>query len=69
MNTSTYTVVGMTCDHCLRSVTEEVSSIPGVTDINLDLDTGRLAVTSEGDGVPEAAVREAVTEAGYSLAG
>lgn len=68
MSTSTYTVVGMTCEHCVRSVTEEVGAIPGVSNLDIDLATGSLAVTSEGDVAPEA-VREAVTEAGYSLAG
>ena len=37
MTTSTYTVVGMTCGHCVSSVTEEVSQVPGVTDVAVDL--------------------------------
>ena len=64
--TSTYTVTGMTCDHCVASVTEEVTELPGVTDVQVELETGRLTVT--GDATPDA-VRGAVEEAGYSLAG
>ena len=66
MSTSTYTVTGMTCAHCVASVTEEVSEVPGVEDVAVELDTGLLTVT--GDAAP-AAVRGAVEEAGYSLAG
>ena len=67
MSTVTYTVVGMTCGHCVNSVTEEVSQVPGVTDVNVDLATGGLTVTSEDD-VDDSAVRAAVEEAGYQLA-
>ena len=64
--TSTYTVTGMTCGHCVASVTEEVTELPGVTDVQVELESGRLTVT--GDASPDA-VRGAVEEAGYSLAG
>ncbi|MGI8759375.1 MAG: heavy-metal-associated domain-containing protein [Acidimicrobiales bacterium] len=67
MSTSTYTVVGMTCGHCVSSVTEEVNQVPGVTDIDVDLATGGLTVTYDG-GVDDAAIRGAVEEAGYELA-
>ncbi|AXT86485.1 cation-transporting ATPase [Aeromicrobium sp. A1-2] len=67
MSTSTYTVVGMTCEHCVRSVTEEVGAIPGVSDLSVDLTTGELTVTSEAAPVADDAVRDAVSEAGYSL--
>lgn len=68
MSTSTVTVVGMTCSHCVMSVTEEVSQIPGVRDIDVELATGRLTVTAEDD-LDLARVQEAVEEAGYQLAG
>lgn len=68
MCTSNYTVVGMTCEHCVRSVSEEVGAIPGVSNLNVDLATGALTVTSESGCVAETAVRDAVTEAGYRLA-
>lgn len=67
MSSSTYTVVGMTCSHCVMSVTEEVNAIPGVQDIDVELATGRLTVTSEADLDP-AVVEQAVAEAGYQLA-
>ncbi|MEJ7771961.1 MAG: heavy-metal-associated domain-containing protein [Geodermatophilaceae bacterium] len=67
MSTSTYTVIGMTCGHCVNSVTEEVKQVPGVTDLNVDLTTGGLTVTSQTR-VDDTAVRAAVEEAGYQLA-
>ncbi|GAB48739.1 copper chaperone CopZ [Mobilicoccus pelagius NBRC 104925] len=66
MATATYTVTGMTCEHCVASVKEEVGEIPGVTGVDVDLASGRLDVTSEGD-VDRSAVESAVTEAGYQL--
>jgi copper chaperone len=65
--TATWTVTGMTCGHCVASVTEEVSEVPGVTDVAVDLDSGRLTVTSDAP-VDDAAVRAAVAEAGYEVA-
>ena len=66
-HTSSYTVTGMTCAHCVASVTEEVQEIPGVTDVQVDLATGALAVTSS-EPIDDDAVRAAVDEAGYGLA-
>lgn len=66
MTTATYTVVGMSCSHCVASVTEEVSQVQGVRDVDVDLDTGRLTVASDGP-VDDAAVRAAVDEAGYEV--
>jgi copper chaperone len=68
MSTTTYTVTGMTCGRCATSVTEEVSQVPGVTAVEVDLASGGLTVTSEAP-VDEAAVRAAVEEAGYEVAG
>ena len=66
MTSSTYTVTGMTCGHCVASVTEELKAIPGVDDVAVDLSTGKV----EKSAVPldPAAVRGAVEEAGYTLA-
>ncbi len=66
-STATFTVTGMTCGHCVASVTEEVSEVPGVTDVAVDLDSGLLTVTSDGP-LDDAAVRAAVDEAGYAVA-
>ena len=68
MSTTSYTVVGMTCGHCVSAVTEEVSAVPGVTTVDVDLASGGLTVTST-EPVDDAAVRAAVEEAGYSVAG
>jgi copper ion binding protein len=68
MSTASYTVVGMTCGHCVNAVTEEVSAVPGVSTVDVDLESGGLTVTSDAP-VDEAAVRAAVEEAGYSVAG
>jgi copper chaperone len=68
MSENTYTVTGMTCGHCVASVTEEISEIDGVTDVAVDLPTGAVTVTSSTP-VDSAAVRSAVEEAGYQLAG
>lgn len=67
MITANYTVVGMTCDHCVMSVTEEVGEVPGTTDVDVDLATGRLAVTS-GVPIDESLIHSAVAEAGYAIA-
>ena len=65
--TATYHVTGMTCDHCVASVREEISEIEGVAGVDVDLGTGAVTVTSS-DALDEAAVRGAVEEAGYALA-
>ena len=67
MSIATYTVTGMTCEHCVRSVSEEVGAVPGVTAVDVDLASGDLTVTSDAP-VPADAVRAAVEEAGYEVA-
>lgn len=66
-STQSYTVSGMTCGHCVASVTEEVSEVPGVESVDVTLETGALTVTS-AEPVDDAAIRAAVEEAGYQLA-
>ena len=66
-STETYSVTGMTCDHCARSVASEISALTGVTDVNVDVQTGDVSVHSDAPLDPDQ-VREAVEEAGYSLA-
>ena len=65
--TSQYVVSGMTCQHCVTSVTEEISEIEGVSDVTVDLASGGVTVTSEKP-LSETTVRAAVEEAGYQLA-
>ena len=62
---NSYTVTGMTCGHCEMSVREEVGEIPGVQDIQVSAQTGKLNVTAEGE-IDDAKVLAAVEEAGYS---
>lgn len=66
MITSTFTVRGMTCGHCLSSVRSEVEALPGVTGVRLDLGTGRLDVTGS-HAFLTSEIRAAVAEAGYEL--
>jgi copper chaperone CopZ len=68
MCSTTYTVSGMTCGHCVSSVTEEVAQIAGVSSVDVDLATGQVTVTSENELDP-VQVQRAVEEAGYQLAG
>ena len=63
----TYTVTGMTCDHCVRAVTTEVAAIDGVTGVEVDLASGAVEVTSTAP-LERRAVEAAVDEAGYELA-
>jgi copper chaperone len=67
LSTASYTVTGMTCEHCVRSVSEEVGALPGVTAVDVDLASGGLTLTSEAP-VADEDVRTAVEEAGYELA-
>jgi len=60
------TVTGMTCGHCVASVTEEVQEIPGVEKVDVVLESGALVITS-AEPLDDAAVRAAVEEAGYQL--
>ncbi|MYV98136.1 heavy-metal-associated domain-containing protein [Streptomyces sp. SID3343] len=66
MSTATFTVSGMTCGHCVSSVTEEVSEVAGVTDVKVELASGLVTVTS-AQPVSADAVRAAVVEAGYQV--
>ena len=62
-----YTVTGMTCGHCVASVTEEVQEVAGVEDVAVVLETGQVTVTS-AEPLDVAAIRSAVEVAGYQLA-
>lgn len=69
MATTAYRVQGMTCDHCVRAVTDEISALDGVTEVSIELHAGAISdvrVTSTAVLDP-AVVRAAVDEAGYEL--
>jgi copper ion binding protein len=61
----TYTVTGMTCEHCVAAVGAEVGALQGVSEVDVNLESGALVVS--GSGLDRDAVRSAVEEAGYSL--
>jgi copper chaperone len=65
--TRTYTVIGMTCEHCVRAVTGEVGKLDGVTSVEVDLASGRVTVASDRP-LDDAALAAAVDEAGYAVA-
>ena len=62
----TYTVPGMTCDHCTRAVRDDLGSVRGVVGVEVDLGTKLVTVT--GDGLDDQALRAAIEEAGYQAA-
>lgn len=62
----TFTVTGMTCGHCVMTVTEAIGEVDGVVAVDVDLATGATLV--RGDDVDEAAVKAAVTGVGYGIA-
>ena len=66
MTTATYTVRGMTCGHCVRAVQDELGRVPGVRDVDVDLESGRVVVTSDRE-VGSEEIRAAVDEAGYEV--
>ncbi|MDP1805686.1 MAG: copper ion binding protein [Acidimicrobiales bacterium] len=64
--TTTITVDGMTCGHCVNAVQTEVGKLEGVTDVSVDLASGQVTIVA--DEAPDAgALREAVEEAGYEV--
>jgi copper chaperone CopZ len=66
MQTLIYSVPGISCDHCRTAITGEVTKVAGVSAVDVDLQDKLVTVT--GDGVEDAAVREAIDEAGYDIA-
>jgi copper chaperone CopZ len=66
MTTTSYTVRGMTCGHCVSAVSAELGALPGGNRVDVDLATGTVNVTSEQP-LDADAVRAAVDEAGYEL--
>ena len=67
MNESIYTVTGMTCEHCVRAVTDELTRLDGVQRVDIDLPSGTVKVVAT-KALDDDAVRAAVDEAGYELA-
>ncbi|WP_283139359.1 heavy-metal-associated domain-containing protein [Rhizohabitans arisaemae] len=68
METSTYIVVGMTCGGCVGTVRAKIGKLSGVAEVNIDLASGKVAVTGPGP-IDDALIRSAVEDAGYGLVG
>ena len=66
VGTTTFTVDGMTCDHCRNAVTTEICAVPGVESVSVDLATGSVTVAANQP-VDRADIAAAVDEAGYTL--
>ncbi|MEU5093389.1 heavy-metal-associated domain-containing protein [Streptomyces sp. NPDC020996] len=66
IGSTTFGVTGMTCAHCVRAVTEEISGVAGVESVTVDLATGSVTVTVSRP-VDRAAIADAVDEAGFTL--
>jgi copper chaperone CopZ len=64
--TMTYRVPAMFCEHCVRSIREEVSEVKGVDDVDVDLETKLVKV--HGRELEDASLRAAIEEAGYEAA-
>ena len=64
-NILTFEVPSMSCGHCVAAITAEVTQVPGVVDVAIDLDTKAVVVT--GDGLDDSAIRDAIAEAGYEV--
>ncbi|HSL74041.1 MAG TPA: heavy-metal-associated domain-containing protein [Ilumatobacteraceae bacterium] len=62
--THTYSVPGISCDHCRQAIEAEVSTVEGVAEVEVDVDAKTVSVTGGAD----AAVREAIDAAGYDVA-
>jgi copper chaperone len=67
MPATTYTVSGMSCGHCKATLTKVIGELDGVSGVEVELDTGRVTVTTATE--PDAAIAEVVDEAGYELTG
>jgi len=68
VSTRSLAVTGMSCDHCANAVRAEISKLPGITDVDVDIAAGTVRVV--GNPLPgDAALREAIEEAGYEFAG
>ena len=63
---TTINVSGMTCGHCVSAVTMELSLLPSVTEVDVDLESGQVTITSDA-ALGQAQLATAIDEAGYEL--
>ena len=64
-NSASYSVDGMSCDHCVHAITEDVGQVPGIAQVSVDLTA--KTVTVSGETIDDDAVRAAIDEAGYTV--
>jgi len=67
MTEQTYRVPDVSCQHCIRAITEELTRLPGVSRVAVDLDTKLVTVEHDGS-VSDAQLRDGIEEAGYAIA-
>ncbi len=67
MQTTTLTISGMTCNHCVQSVTSALQELAGVDTVTVSLDTGSASVTHSPEKVNPQALRQAVQEIGFEV--
>lgn len=67
MKAITLRVGGMSCDGCVRNVTGVLKAITGVTHVDVNLDPGEAAVTFDSNQTNEAALRQAIEDAGFDV--
>lgn len=67
MTTQTYQVPDVSCDHCVRAITDELTKLPGVRQVGVDIDTKRVTVEHDGS-VSDQQLRDGIEEAGYDIA-
>lgn len=65
MTTLTYTVPAISCDHCVNAITGEVTKVPGVAKVDVDLTSKTVTVVGDAD---DTAIRTAIDDAGYDVA-
>ncbi len=67
MSTELYRVPDVSCGHCVKAITDELTKIPGVADVTVDLEQKTVSVTHDGT-VTDAQLRDGIAEAGYDVA-
>ena len=64
---TTITVGGMSCDHCVKAITNAVSALPGIGSVHVDLDAGTVTVEHDLGITAEAKIRAEIQEQGYDV--
>ncbi|MDP9363961.1 MAG: heavy-metal-associated domain-containing protein [Chloroflexota bacterium] len=67
MSQQTYQVPDVSCQHCVRAITDELTKLPGVQQVGVDLDTKLVTVEHDGS-VSDQQLRQGIEEAGYDIA-